>query len=67
MGIALSTTIFTYGLAAAGLSGAQLELPQDWGASPAIFVQSFNHTIHIVNLFTVLAIVFSAVRGSRRT
>jgi EmrB/QacA subfamily drug resistance transporter len=67
MGIALSTTIFTYGLAAAGLSGAQLELPQDWGASPAIFVQSFNHTIHIVNLFTVLAIVFYAVRGSRRT
>lgn len=66
MGIALSTTIFTYGLAAAGLSGAQLELPQDWGASPAIFVQSFNRTVHIVNLFTILAIVFSAVRGSRR-
>ena len=67
MGIALSTTIFTYGLAAAGLSGAQLELPQDWGASPTTFVHSFNHTVHVVNLFTILAIVFSAVRGSRRS
>ena len=66
MGIALSATIFTYGLAAAGLSRAQIELPQNWGASPALFVQSFNHTVHIVNLFTLLAVFFSAVRGARR-
>lgn len=66
MGIALSATIFTYGLAAAGLTQAQIELPQGWGASPAIFVQSFNHTVHIVNLFTLLSVFFSAVRGARR-
>ena len=65
MGIALSATLFTYGLGAAGLTQAQIELPQNWGASPAIFVQSFNHTVHIVNLFTLLAVFFSAVRGAR--
>lgn len=65
MGIALSATLFTYGLAAAGLSRAQIELPQNWGAAPTLFVQSFNHTVHVVNFFTLLAVFFSAVRGAR--
>jgi EmrB/QacA subfamily drug resistance transporter len=65
MGVALSATLFTYGLAAAGLSRSQIESPQTWGGAPEIFVQSFNHTIHIVNFFTILSVVFSAIRGSR--
>jgi EmrB/QacA subfamily drug resistance transporter len=66
MGVALSATLFTYGLAGAGLSRAQIEAPQSWGASPEPFVGSFNHTVHIVNIFTLLAVLFSAVRGARQ-
>ena len=66
MGVALSATLFTYGLAAAGLSRAQIESPQTWGSAPEVFVHSFNHTIHIINFFTILSVFFSAVRGSRR-
>jgi EmrB/QacA subfamily drug resistance transporter len=66
MGVALSATLFTYGLAGAGLTRAQIEAPQSWGARPEIFVGSFNHTVHIVNIFTLLAVFFSAVRGARQ-
>jgi len=66
MGVALSSTLFTYGLAAAGMSRAQIEAPQSWGGAPEIFVHSFNHTIHIVNIFTLLSVLFSAVRGPRQ-
>jgi len=66
MGVALSATLFTYGLTAAGLSPLQIESPQSWGPSPGIFMRSFNHTVHIINLFTLLSIFFSAVRGSRK-
>jgi len=66
MGVALSATLFTYGLTAAGLSSLQIESPQSWGTSPEIFVRSFNRTVHIVNFFTLLSVFFSAVRGSRK-
>jgi len=66
MGVALSATLFTYGLAAAGMSRAQIEAPQSWGTAPESFVHSFNHTIHIVNGFTLLSVLFSALRGQRR-
>ena len=66
MGVALSATLFTYGLTAAGLSSLQIESPQGWGTSPEIFVRSFNRTVHIVNFFTLLSVFFSAVRGSRK-
>jgi EmrB/QacA subfamily drug resistance transporter len=66
MGVAFSATLFTYGLAAGGLSPLQIESPQSWGVAPEIFVRSFNHTVHIVNFFTLLSIVFSIVRGSRQ-
>lgn len=65
MGVALSATLFTYGLAAAGMTHAQVESPQLWGEAPEIFVHSFNHTVHIVNIFTLLSVLFSAVKGSR--
>jgi EmrB/QacA subfamily drug resistance transporter len=66
MGVALSATLFTYGLTSAGLTRAQVESPQSWGDVPEIFVRSFNHTVHLVNLFTLLAVFFSAVRGRRQ-
>ena len=66
MGVALSATLFTYGLSAAGMSRAQIEAPQSWGDAPEIFVHSFNHTVHVVNFFTLLSVLFSAVRGSRQ-
>ena len=66
MGVALSATLFTYGLAASGMSRTQIEAPQSWGGAPEIFVHSFNHTVHIVNFFTLLSVLFSAVRGSRQ-
>jgi hypothetical protein len=55
MGVAVSATLFTYALTAAGLSSIQIESPQS-GAAPEIFVRSFNHTVHIVNFFTLLSI-----------
>lgn len=66
MGVALSATLFTYALAAAGLTGAQVESPESWGAAPEVFMHSFGHTVGVVNLFTLLAVFFSAVRGSRQ-
>jgi EmrB/QacA subfamily drug resistance transporter len=66
MGVALAATLFTYGLTAAGLSPQQTESPESWSVSPAIFMQSFNHTVHVVNFFTLLAVFFAAMRGARR-
>jgi EmrB/QacA subfamily drug resistance transporter len=65
MGVALCATIFTYGLATAGLTTSQIESPESWGVSPEIFVRSFNHTVHIVNFFTLFSVFFAAVRGPR--
>jgi hypothetical protein len=66
MGIALSTTLFTYGLSGAGLSPSQIESPESWSASPELFVRSFNHTVQMINFLTLLSVFFSAVRGARR-
>ena len=66
MGVAGSATLFTYGLTAAGLSALEIESPQSWGASPQLFIGSFNHTVHIVNVFTLLSVFFSVVRGRRQ-
>jgi len=66
MGIALSTTLFTYGLSGAGLSPSQIESPESWSASPELFVRSFNHTVQMINFLTLLSVFFSAVRGAKR-
>lgn len=63
MGTALSATLFTYGLMAAGLGHLAIESLQAWSASPEIFVQTYSHTIHVVNFFALLSVFFSAVRG----
>ena len=65
MGVALCATLFTYGLTSAGMSPQQIEAPESWSAAPDIFMGSFNHTIHIVNFFTIVSVFFSALRGRR--
>jgi MFS family permease len=65
-GVALSTTLFTYGLLTAGLTPAEVESPESWGTFPDMFMRTFNHTVHIINLFIVLSVLFSAVRGPRK-
>lgn len=62
-GLALASTIFIYGLTVAGLTPAQIESPDTWGLFPAIFMRTFNHTIHIINFFTLVAVFFSVARG----
>src|SRR5437773_2421643 len=66
IGVALSATLFSYFLSAAGLTSTQIDAPESWKASPDIFMGAFNFTVHIVNLFSLLAVFFSAVRSPRR-
>ena len=66
-GVALSAMFITYGLAAAGLSQLQIESPQGWVSSPEIFMTSFAHTVHVINLITILSVLFSAMRGGKRS
>lgn len=64
-GVAFCTPLFTYGLMIAGLTRAQVEAPQRWGSFPGAFMHTFNHTVHIINFFTLLSVLFSAMRGGR--
>ena len=66
MGVALSATLFGHLVSAAGFSGSQIGAPENWRAAPAVFMDAFSTTIFVLNAFTALAIVFSAVRGQRR-
>jgi EmrB/QacA subfamily drug resistance transporter len=65
IGFALASAIFAYGLASSGLSQNEIESPAAWASSPQTFMQAFNRTIHIVNGFTLLAVLFSALRGRK--
>jgi hypothetical protein len=66
IGIALSGAIMTYALVAGGLTVQQIESPGSWSAAPQQFLEAFGLTIHFVNAFALLAILFSALRGSRQ-
>lgn len=66
MGTALAATIFSHGLAREGLTQMEIQSPQSWSTSPGIIGRTFNHTVHIINLFTLLSVFFSAVRGEKR-
>src|SRR5207244_3419217 len=48
IGVALSATLFSYFLSAAGLPSTQIDAPESWKASPDIFMGAFNFTVHIV-------------------
>jgi EmrB/QacA subfamily drug resistance transporter len=66
MGVALSATLFSTLLSAAGLSQEQIEAPQSWGAVAETVVTAFDHTVFIISLCSVLAVIFSAVRNTGR-
>ena len=65
MGVALSATLFGYLLSAAGLSGSQIESPESWRTAPETFMGAFATTIFVLNFFTLIAVLFSAVRGEK--
>ena len=66
MGVALSATLFGHLVAAAGFNSTQVGEPANWRASPETFMDAFSATIYVLTFCTVLAIVFSAMRGQRR-
>ena len=66
LGVAMASTLFTFMLSASGMSPAQIESPQSWSSTPQPVIGSFSYTIHLINLFTLLAVFFSAVKGTRR-
>jgi MFS family permease len=64
IGVAVSGAIMTYALGANGLSPQQIESPESWTAEPAVFLNAFSFTTHLINGFAVFAVFFSAVRGT---
>lgn len=66
IGVALSATLFGYIVAGAGFSAGEVGAPENWRAAPAVFMNAFATTVYVLNAFTALAIVFSAVRGHKR-
>jgi len=65
MGVALSATLFSSVLTAGGMSQSQIETPQTWGPVAGTVVGAFNHTVFIISLFSVLAVILSAVRNPK--
>jgi EmrB/QacA subfamily drug resistance transporter len=66
LGVALASALFTYMLNGAGLSQTQIESPRSWSSAAELVIGPFSHTVHIINLFTLLAVFFAAVKGTRR-
>ena len=66
IGIALSGAIMTYALVAGGLTAQQIETPGSWSAAPQQFLDAFGFTVHFINAFALLAILFSVLRGGRQ-
>ncbi|HKY09125.1 MAG TPA: MFS transporter, partial [Candidatus Binatia bacterium] len=66
IGIALSGAIMTFALTAGGLTADQIESPESWSAQPGQFLSAFSFTAHFLNIFALLAIVCSALRGGRK-
>jgi MFS family permease len=66
IGIALSGAIMTYALSASGLTLEQIEAPESWSAAPRPFLNAFSFTAHFLNVFALLAILCSALRGGRK-
>jgi MFS family permease len=66
IGIAVSGAIMTYALAANGLTPQQIETPASWSMSPSVFLESFSFTVHLVNAFAVLSVLFAFMRGRRK-
>lgn len=66
IGIALAGAIMTYALRAHGLTPEEIESPASWSAQPQQFLNAFSFTAHFLNVFALLAILCSALRGGRK-
>jgi EmrB/QacA subfamily drug resistance transporter len=66
MGVALSATLFGHLVAAAGFDSSEIGAPENWRAAPQVFMGAFSTTLYVLNAFSALAIVLSAIRGQRR-
>jgi MFS family permease len=66
IGIALSGAVMTYALGAHGLTPEEIESPESWSAAPKLFLKAFSFTAHALNVFAILAVVFSAMRGGNK-
>ena len=49
-----------------GLTPEQIEAPESWSAAPRQFLDAFGFTAHFLNVFALLAILCSALRGGNR-
>jgi len=67
IGIALSGAIMTYALAAYGLTPEQIETPDAWATSPNVFLDSFKFTVHFINAFALLSVLFALLRGGQKS
>ena len=67
IGIALSGAIMTYALGAGGLTAEQIESPESWSLAPAQFLNAFTFTAQFMNAFALLAVLFSMLRGGKKT
>lgn len=65
IGIALSGAIMTYALHRGGLSADEIEAPESWSAAPSEFLQAFRFTAHLLNIFALLSVIFSLLRGGK--
>ena len=66
--MSLSTfgAIMTYALGAHGPTPAEIESPESWSAAPQKFLNAFSFTAHLLNVFALLAVLFSMLRGGHR-
>jgi EmrB/QacA subfamily drug resistance transporter len=65
MGVALSATLFSSVLTAAGVSREQIEAPQSWNTIAGTVITAFDSTVFIISLFSFLAVIFSAARNTK--
>ena len=66
IGIALIRRDHDLRLGAIGLTPEQIESPASWSAAPQQFLNAFSFTAHFLNVFALLAILCSALRGGRK-
>jgi EmrB/QacA subfamily drug resistance transporter len=65
IGLAIGSAIFTYALSTGGFTHAATASTGDWNAEPEVFMTSFKYTLHILNVFGLLAVYFAAARGRK--
>jgi EmrB/QacA subfamily drug resistance transporter len=66
IGIAFAGAIMTYALGIHGLTPEEIKSPESWSAAPQQFLRAFSVTVHILNAFALLSVLFSMLRGGNK-